>query len=228
VCAGEKGNIIRMPVIGPETNGREVTVDATLTDTADLTASVSSALRGYPADAARARHTLEAPDQFRKSLERQLYRLAPEVTLTNFTAADRFEDNTFNLKLDFTSHRYPQLMRQRLLVFSPSVVAPAVPKLPIETHRADPLVLRATLYRKHVTSKLPAGFTVDDMPEAAHATSAFGEYSVKFAQQGGALVMDEELRIQPVTLPAEHYGDCKKFIDRFLGADGQQPVLVKN
>jgi len=40
--------------------------------------------------------------------------------------------------------------------------------------------------------------------------------------------MEEELKTEGMTLPAERYGDVKKFFDEFNGADQQQAVLIKN
>lgn len=227
LCAGAKGNVVQVPAVGSDTNSSDITVNATLSATADLAASVSITLRGNPADSARARHTLEPAAQFRHSLERGLYRWAPAVTLAGVEATDHFDADLFDLKLTFTSHSYAQLMQQRLLVFRPSVVGSSAPELPVASHRTDPIILRAASYQKHVTIKLPAGFAVDEMPVAAQASSDFGEFSVKFAQAPGALTMDETLRIRPITVPAANYDACKKFFDRFLGTDEQEAVLVK-
>jgi hypothetical protein len=61
-----------------------------------------------------------------------------------------------------------------------------------------------------------------------HDASDFATYSIKFSQNSGILTLDEELRIQAVTLPADEYARCKAFFAFFFEADLQQAVLVKN
>jgi len=76
--------------------------------------------------------------------------------------------------------------------------------------------------------KLPAGFTMDEMPQPFKTTTDFGNYSVTYRQENGTLYMDEEFRTEAVTLPPADYGQVKKFFDSFTGADRQQAVLVRS
>jgi hypothetical protein len=75
--------------------------------------------------------------------------------------------------------------------------------------------------------KLPPGFSVDEMPSAASAESAFGKFSLTYQQRPGELVLEEEIRVEGVTLPANEYPRVKKFFDDVRGADNQNAVLVK-
>jgi hypothetical protein len=106
----------------------------------------------------------------------------------------------------------------------PHFVAPPFPK---SEKRVSPIVLRAALYRKTVHVKLPAGFTIDEMPSAAKFDSDFGKFSVSFKQEPGLLTMTEELRTEAVTLPPDQFEKVKKFFDNCHGADRQNAVLVK-
>ena len=88
--------------------------------------------------------------------------------------------------------------------------------------------MRAGLYRKQVSIRLPEGFSVDEMPEPLKSESGFASFSLTFHREPGRLVMQEELRTEAVTLPAGQYSEVKKFFDTFSGADNQNAVLVKN
>ncbi len=228
LCAGDRGTLLKMPVISPESNLSDVTVDATLSGTGDLSASVANTFHGQPADIERAMHARFTPDQYRNRLAHALYHSANAVTLGSFDVQDSFQDNTFRLKMDFTSGRYGHLMQGRLLVFAPSVFEPSAPMLPATSQRFEPIIVRAGLHRKHVRIKLPPGFTVDEMPEPLQSQSEFAQFSVSFRQEAGELVMDEELKTQAANLPASDYQKVKTFFDRYAGADQQQAVLTKN
>ena len=81
--------------------------------------------------------------------------------ISKITPQDFFEQNKFDLTLDFDSGDYAQLMQDRLLVFNPSVVelpssiAPAFPK---DEKRVGPSRLGCRAHiAKTVRVKLPAG-----------------------------------------------------------------------
>ncbi|MBV8903078.1 MAG: hypothetical protein JOZ22_05530, partial [Acidobacteriia bacterium] len=168
------------------------------------------------------------PDEFQAHLERALARTIKSAAISNVQVQDAFEQNAFDVRLDLASQRYGQLMQQRLLVFSPSVTEPPGPNLSHSLKRTAPIVLRGGVYRKQVRIQLPAGFTVDEMPAAASMQEDFGHFSLTFRQEAGELILEEELKTEAVTLPAEQYRRVKKFFDQFDGADQQQAVLVKS
>jgi hypothetical protein len=228
LCAGDQGALLKMPSIKPDASSVEVTVEGTLTPAGDLSASYSSKRTGQLAAAMRGERLYSTPDEFRVQIERALSRTIKSASISNLDVQDAFEQNAFHLKLDFASQRYAQLMQQRLLVFSPSVLEPPGPNLSHSSKRTAPIMLRGGVYRKHVRIKLPPGFTVDEMPDAAKMDEDFARFSVTFRQEAGDLIVEEELTTEPVTLPAEDYRRVKKFFDRFDGADQQQAVLMKS
>jgi hypothetical protein len=228
LCGGDQGAILKMPTAKPEANTVDVTVDATLTAGGDLTASFLSAEQGQPAHIERAGHANHTSDEYRVHMHQLLSERAKGVTIDKLDTEDLFERNQFRLKIDFTSQGYAQLMQQRLLVFTPSVVMPSAPIFSQNAKRTEPIVLRAAVYRKQVRIKLPEGFSVDEMPEPRKSEAEFASFSLTFRQEPSQLVMQEELRTEAVTLPAEQYSVVKKFFDTFGTADNQNAVLVKN
>jgi len=176
----------------------------------------------------RGEHFSRTADEFRAGLERMLSRTVKAASLSNLEVQDAFEKNAFRINLNFGSQGYGQLMQQRLRVFTPSVLEPPGPNFTHKSKRTEPILLRAAVYRKHVRIKLPPGFTVDELPEAAKMDEDFGRFSLSFRQDASELIVEEELTTEGVTLPAEDYGRVKKFFDQFDGADQQRAVLVKS
>ena len=228
LCAGQQGALLKMPVTKPQANLMEVTIEGKLSGAGDLSASLASKRTGQSADMERALHFYNTADEFRTGIERTLARTVKAASISNLDVQDAFEENAFRVKLDFASQGYGQLMQNRLLVFGPSILEPPGPNFSHSLKRSEPIILRAATYRKHTRIKLPPGFTVDEMPEAAKMESDFAKFTVTFRQEADELMVEEELTTEAVTLPAEEYPHVKKFFDQFDGADQQRAVLVKN
>ena len=228
LCAGEKGDLFKMPALEPKRSAVDVTVEAGLSADGGLTASVVEKASGQAGRTERAQHAELRPEDYRASLQRYVDRLAKGAEISKFEAQDSFDEDRFQVALDFSSAAYGQLMQNRLLVFMPSVLDTTMPRFAQTTTRSAPIVLQARVYRKRVSLKLPAGFTVDEMPDPAHLTSGFGKFDITFRQEQDRLVLEEELSTQAVTLPATEYAKVKRFFDDALGADHQKAVLVKN
>jgi transglutaminase-like putative cysteine protease len=231
LLANERGDLLKMPSTEPESNMYEVSLDATLEPDGKLAASFVNAKTGQPASAERHRHADENPEEYKTGLQKFLNDNAKGAVISKITPEDHFEQNKFDLTVDFSSPNYGQNMQGGLLIFNPAVVEipPSIaPLFPKDEKRVGPIVLRAALYRKTVRVKLPAGFAVDESPSPVKLEAAFGKFSVSFRADGGMLTMTEELRTEAATLPPEQFEAVKKFFDNCHGADRQNAVLVKN
>lgn len=228
LCAGPKGDLVRMPVISPEANVLAQTIKVSLGDNGGLTGSVAVETAGQAARRERGLYESGSPDEYKSSLERYLSMSVKGASVTNVTARDAYDQNKFSTELNFASEHYGQLMQNRMLVFNPAVTEPSVNRFPVVKERLEPILLNGKVYRKHVAIKLPAGFTVDEMPTPFSDKSAFAQFSVSYRQNAGELIMDEELRVETATVPASDYAQVKKFFDNLFGADAQNVVLVKN
>jgi len=231
LLANERGDLLKMPVTKPDANLYEVTADATLQPDGKLSASFVNSKTGQPASSERHRHSDENAEDYQSNLQRFLNQNAKGAVISKLTPEDHFDQNKFDLKVEFDSRDYAQLMQNRLLVFNPSVVSlpPSIaPAFPKDEKRIGPLVLRAALYRKTVRVKLPDGFSMDEAPTPVKYDSAFGNFSLTFKQEPGMLVLTEELRTEAATLPPDQFENVKKFFDNCRGADRQNAVLVKN
>lgn len=180
LLAGDRGDLLRMPVTKPEANLIDISVDATLDADGKLAVSFINSKTGQPASMERHLAANENPDQYKASYQRNLGDRAKGAVISKILPDDHFEQNKFDLRIDFDSPNYGQTMQGRLLVFNPAVlgiprfVAPPFPK---DEKRVSPIVLRAALYRKTVRVRLPAGFTVDEAPSAAKFETNFGKFS---------------------------------------------------
>jgi hypothetical protein len=228
LVAGDKGDILKMPVIAPEANSTDVTVTAEITGGGALKALCSFVKKGQSAAEERAQKLYRKPDEYQRHVEEFFAQRIKGVTISKLDSEDKFRENSFGLQVELGSPMYGQLMQGRLLVFNPSVIEPTHPVFPVNNARTEPIILRAENYRKHIHIRLPEGFTVDEMPAPVKQQSPWGQFSLTFEQKAGELVVEEELKTEAATLPPDQYREVKRFFDQFRGADHQQAVLVKN
>ncbi len=231
LVARDHGDLLKMPVTTPESNLYDVMADATLQPDGKLSATFLNSKTGQPASKERHLHTRENAEQYKSGYQRFVNESAKGSVISKLTAEDHFEQNKFDVRIDFDSGDYAQVMQGRLLVFHPSVVEiprSISPIFPKDEKRVSPIVLSSALYRKTVHIKLPPGFSVDEAPVPVKYESEFGQFSLNYQQEPGVLTVTEELRTEAATLPPDQFYTVKKFFDNCRGADRQQAVLVKN
>jgi hypothetical protein len=96
-----------------------------------------------------------------------------------------------------------------------------------EKTRKYPIVVDTDALRETVRIQLPAGFKVDELPDAVRIDSAFGKYDATWAAEGGTIVFKRNFEMPAQTVPVAQYAEFKKFLDRVLGAGNSPVVLVR-
>jgi len=74
---------------------------------------------------------------------------------------------------------------------------------------------------------LPDGYKVDELPDAAKASFAFGEYNSKVENAGSQLKYSREYKINAVTVPAERIKELGKFFYQINQDERSMAVLKK-
>ncbi len=227
IVASEAGALLRMPVTPPEANRLERQTEVTITAEGAITASIHEHAIGQAAvDSRRAVRALSRPD-YQKMIERWVTRGANGATISKIEPSDNNADGSFALNVEFTAPAYGQSMRGRMLVFKPAVVSRRE-SLPLtDASRKHPIMLEAQAYTETVRVKLPAGFAVDEMPDAAKLDAPFGNYSATYEVKDGQLIFTRSLVLRTMTIPADQYAQVRNFFGRMLAAEQAPVVLIK-
>ncbi|MGC2657689.1 MAG: transglutaminase domain-containing protein [Bryobacteraceae bacterium] len=226
--AGDKGSLLRMPVMPPDASAANVSVDAALSNTGQLTAKVEQNNTGQSAVRERATLSELKPEDRQKRIERWVSETAEGAAIANVKEDDDFGQNHFHLHLELSAATYGQLMQGRLLVFNPAVIGRQSRLYLREETRREPLILNAESYHKSVRIRLPEGFTVDEMPDCGKLATSFASFACSVKQEPGAVVLTQDLSTQAVTIPPEEYIKARKFFNAIAGFEEQPIVLVKN
>lgn len=227
IIAGESGELMRMPVTPPEANGLDRQIQATLAADGSVTATIRESFLGTSAADSRSEFRRGSKLDFLKIVEGWISRGATAAKVSNLEPKDDKAAGRFDLSVDFTATGYGQLMQDRLLVFKPAIVARREALTLTEPSRKYPVVLDSHAFTETVRMKLPAGFEVDELPDAVKLDTAFGSYKTSYEVKDGELVFTRALAQRATTIPSEHYLSVRSFYEKMRAAEQAPVVLAK-
>jgi Domain of Unknown Function with PDB structure (DUF3857)/Transglutaminase-like superfamily len=226
LVAGDDGGLLRMPVTPPEANRLERTAEVTLQSDGSIAASVHDRAQGQAAVHIRRAFNWRSRPDFNKAVERWISAgTKAGAKLSKLEPTDSSAEGRFTVDVDFTAADYAQSMQDRLLVFKPAVVTHGDSVWLAEPTRKHPVVLESEAFSETVRFKLPAGFDVDELPDAVKLDSEFGTYTASYEVKDGQLVFTRSLVQRAATVPVEKYTAVRNFFGR-VRASEQAPVVL--
>ncbi|MGI9065206.1 MAG: hypothetical protein ACR2HX_02215 [Pyrinomonadaceae bacterium] len=119
-------------------------------------------------------------------------------------------------------------MQNRLLVFKPAIVSRRDSLSLTESKRKHPVVLKSNSYSEVVRVKLPAGFVVDELPDAIKLDTPFGAYTASYDVKDGQSVFKRSFVQRAITVPVAQYELVRNFFSRMRAAEQSPVVLAKS
>jgi len=221
-------DLVRMPVTPPEMNQLERVATLQLTPDGGLSGQIKEQANGQTAASLRSEFRgLSKPD-YTVKIEAWLTQGITSARLNKIEPTDNTSDGVFSLNLEFTANTYGQLMQNRLLVFKPVVVARREALTLTAPTRKHPVVLHANAYSETVRVQLPAGFVVDELPDAVKLQTAFGSYVTSYEVKNNELVFKRQLSQQATTIAAADYETVRKFFESIRAAENAPVVLARH
>jgi transglutaminase-like putative cysteine protease len=227
IIAGDAGALLRMPEISPEANKLERRAEVVLTPDGSIAASVHERSTGQAAVVERRQFRALSRPEYVKVIEKWVTRGATGASVSKIEPSDGSAEGRFALDLEFTAARYGQLMQGRLLIFKPAIIE-RDDALPLtETSRKHPVVLEPRAYSETVHVKLPAGFLVDEMPDAVNLATPFGAYTTSYEVKDGHLHFSRSLMIKSATIPVSDWAKVRQFFALIRRAEESPVVLAR-
>jgi transglutaminase-like putative cysteine protease len=219
--------LVKMPVTPPEMNQLERVATLQLQADGAIAGQIQENANGQTAARFRTEFRQLSKPDYHGMIERWLTSGATSARLNKIEPTDNVADGKFTLNVEFSASAYGQLMQGRLLVFKPAVVSRRESLALTAQQRKFPVVLRANAYSETVKVQLPAGFAVDEVPDAVKLETPFGSYMTSYEVVGGELVFKRQLSQKATTIPAAQYDVVRKFFESIRAAENAPVVLAK-
>jgi hypothetical protein len=219
--------LVRMPMTPPEMNQLERTAILELQEDGAIAGKIQEHANGQTAATFRSEFRSLSKPQYTAMIERWLTSGATSARLNKMEPSDNSADGRFDLNVEFSASRYGQLMQGRLLVFKPAVVSRREDLALTAAKRKHPVVLHANAYSETVRVQLPAGFTVDEVPDAVKIETPFGSYVTSYEVKNSELVFKRRLSQQATTIAAADYEVVRKFFESIRAAENSPVVLAR-
>jgi len=220
-------DLVRMPVTPPETNHLERIATLELTPDGAIGGQIQELANGQTAVVFRSEFRRMSKPEYTGMIERWLTEGATAARLSKMEPSDNSADGRFTLNVEFSAKTYGQLMQGRLMVFKPAIVSRREDLTLTAAKRLHPVVLRASSYSETVNVQLPAGFTVDEVPDAVKIETPFGSYVTSYEVKDNKLVFKRKLSQQATTIAASDYEVVRKFYESIRAAENAPVVLAK-
>ena len=222
------GELIHLPLSQPESNRLNRTAKLTLLPDGTLQGEVVEVQTGTQAFVSRSRFGHETEADRRKVMERLVgnwvsaFRL-DSVEMENLDNIDK----DLVLRYKFTAEHYAKNAGQLLLV-RPRVAGEKMSALDTTKPRFYAYEFNSpSLETDTFEIGLPDGYKVDELPDPAKASFAFGEYSSKTESIGTSLKYSREYRINSTIVPRDKIGDLSKFLHQINADEKSMAVLKK-
>ncbi len=118
-------------------------------------------------------------------------------------------------------------MNQRLLTVRPTALLRAFGPDVSKPERQRPLLLDAEMLVEEAAVELPAGFALDEAPEAMKLDTVFGQFEGSAEVKDGKLVVKRKLELKHLEVPAADYGKLRDFLNAVNGHQSAVAVLIR-
>jgi Domain of Unknown Function with PDB structure (DUF3857)/Transglutaminase-like superfamily len=219
--------LLLMPILPPELNKLERNIEATLNPEGGISGKITEKTVGQTAKYERARLRMLSAGDYNRMIEGWVSRGMTGAKTSNILSGDDKKEGSFSLQADFSANSYAQIMQNRLMVFKPAVIGRLDNLSFNDGQRLHPFVINSTAYSESIKIKIPAGFTVDEVPEATKLETSFGKYSVDYEVKEDYILFTRSLKLNRSTIPADKYDSIRSFFGRVHAAEQSPIVLLK-
>jgi transglutaminase-like putative cysteine protease len=227
LMAGADSEAIALPALQPGTDTVNRTASFMLAADGTLTGSVTVKRLGASSDDLRHMFTMNSEDDRRKGLEDSL-----RSDFSSFTVGSEDVENVQNLDRQVVLHyevtaSYYAKHAGSLLLIRPRVISSDAIALTSAT-RKFPIEFDGTGDRRDTFDiTIPAGYSVDDLPDPVNLDVGFATYRSDVKAEGNVLHYSREYIIKRLDIPADEYPELRDFESKIYTDENRDAVLRK-
>lgn len=220
------GELIQLPVLPPDTNRFDREGKFTLQADGTLTGKVMERRTGNHAARERAWLVHANESERSKYLDHYLSESLKNVAVQQMKVGDLgAHEKDLTLEYQLNAQSYAQrtgplvLVRMRVLGEKGILLNFAKRKFPVQ-------LSAATVEKDSYEIQLPAGYTVDDLPEPKQIDVGFASYQSKMESSGSTLHYSREYVVRDPYIGPEKFGDLRR-LEGMIGDDEFASAVLK-
>jgi len=211
----EKGcdRLIALPQLAVEEN-RRVERRATLALAANglVTGECSILGQGQSGADWRRRIQEETLKELHYSLSESFGANLRGAVIQDLTPVDDPADGRCGIRLKLSAPQFVQPLSGGLAIVRLNILPNNLLPVFSAKERSTPLATHPLLLDDEVRLNLPAGYTVEELPNAEKIRTSFGSYEKKYEMAEGVVTCRRSLRIDRIVVPVAGYPEFRKFL----------------
>jgi transglutaminase-like putative cysteine protease len=227
VVSADSGTLISLPLLPASTNRLLRTAAMNLSPSGDLAGEVRELRWGGQAAATREAYLGVSPAERQKVLETFLGTFLTNFTLKTASVGnlDKY-DQSMMLDYKFEVEKYAKTAGN-LLILRPRVVGAKGSSLLTGKPRKYPIDLQETTRQDDVFDiTLPAGYTVDELPQPVQAKCDYATYKSEVQVTGNVLHYKRSYEISDLVVPAKKLDEVRDFY-RQIAVDEKSSAVLR-
>lgn len=226
LIADDGGHVVRTPRYTSTENQQIRKVNATISETGDLSATVNTNFTGIKEELP---HSLihDASKELReKYLNNAINLPTYKVEKFDYTEHQDILPSADEL-LQISSSAYATVSGKRLFI-QPNLFNKSNAKLSKDSARVNPIYI-ADAYKEidSISITIPAGYTPEAIPANTSINNKFGSYSISYKVQGNKIELVRTEICDKNHFPATDYAELVKYYEAMYKADRNRIVFVK-
>ncbi|HTW47766.1 MAG TPA: DUF3857 domain-containing protein [Acidobacteriaceae bacterium] len=227
LMAGKDSQVIAFPVLNPDLAKTERTAKFELAADGTLKGDVSVARTGEAAWVMRDEITMSSEKEQRELIEKSLQQDFSTFTL-NAESLNHVKqlDEPLGMQYSLTAPSYAKTAGSLLLV-RPRVLGTVAEALDDKPRKVPISFPRVGTWTDSFDVKIPAGYTVDDVPDPVNVDVGFAAYRSAVKAQGDTLHYTRQYVLRKVELDPGQYGALRKLEGEITSDENSNAVLKK-
>ena len=226
LAAGEDSQVIQLPVLTPDADKTERMAKFELAPDGTLKGDVTVLRSGASAWRMRGELAADTDKDQRQMLERQLQTDFSEFTLGSEKAENvRALDKPLALEYEVTAPLYAKTAGNLLLV-RPRVMGSDARALDEKPRKVPISFSGLGTWKDDFAVKIPAGYTVDDVPDPVTVDMGFATYHSEVKAESGTLHYERTYVLKKLELDPEDYARLRK-LEAVIASDENSDAVLK-
>jgi len=224
---GPQTEAIQLPILAPDRNTIRRSATFELKPDGTLEGVVTENRFGDVAEERRRFYTMGDANEQRRYLDHVLNQDLTSFTISNLKVVNAVSLNKdFSMSFSISAEHFARPMGS-LLMLRPRVLGTNTFDLDRKP-RNLPIDLRETMQSTDIFDiKLPAGYTIDELPVPVHLDLGFASYESASTLTGGVLHYTRTYTVKQITLPASRYADLQHLASVINGDEQNNAILTR-